>query len=297
MKILLITGDKNFGPGHERYELQRSVVESLAVVYWGRGSMWPAIPAGHFDVVTTQDPFWRGFFGLWAAKRISAKLNVQVHTDLSVYGGLRHLLMQIVLRHADSVRVVSQKIKSQVERVGVSAKISVLPVFVDISKFKSVVRREHASKNILWIGRFEEEKDPLLAIEVLRLVLQSEPAATLVMLGQGSLGQKISGLATGLPIQMPGWQDPVQFLDTADVVLCTSVHESWGASIVEALAAGVPVVAPDVGIAREAGANVVAKGDLAKEVIRVLQSGQKGTLQMPLLSKEEWAARWKQTLQ
>ena len=64
MKVLIITGDKKFGPGHERYELQRSVVDELAVVYWGRGSYWPKLPKERFDVVTTQDPFWRGPWGV-----------------------------------------------------------------------------------------------------------------------------------------------------------------------------------------------------------------------------------------
>lgn len=66
---------------------------------------------------------------------------------------------------------------------------------------------------------------------------------------------------------------PAVFLETADVVLCTSLYESWGASIVEALAAGVPVVAPDVGVAKEAGATVVPRAQLAEAVVRVLEEG------------------------
>ena len=296
MKVLMITGDKNFKPGHERYDLQRSAVEDLTVLYWGRGSILPKIPAGDFDVVTAQDPFWRGLFALHAASRSGAKCNIQVHTDLSVYKGLKHILAQITLRHADSIRVVSKKIKGQVERVGVTAKITVLPVFVDVSRFHSVVRSVHEGKNILWVGRFEEEKDPLLAVEVLKEVLKTEPSATLVMLGAGSLGQQISERAANLPVETPGWQDPVVFLDTADVALCTSKHESFGASIVEALAAGVPVVSPDVGVAKEAGANVVSYKDLAAEVVKVLESGHKGHLQLTLLTKEAWAQKWKDSL-
>ncbi|HEY5383474.1 MAG TPA: glycosyltransferase [Candidatus Paceibacterota bacterium] len=296
MKVLVITGDKKFGSGHERYELQRSAVDELAVVYWGRGSLWPKIPAGKFDVVTAQDPFWRGLFGMWAAKRTKAKLNVQVHTDLSAYGVIKQVLMQIVLRHADSVRVVSNNIKSQVEKIDVRAKISVLPVFVDISKYQNVARREHTGKNIVWIGRFEEEKNPLQAIEVFKQVLKTEPAAKLSMLGNGSLSRQVAAAAIGLPVELPGWQDPVQFLDTADVVLCTSVHESWGASIIEALAAGVPVVAPDVGVAREAGACIASRTELALKVEEVLRKNMRGKLKLHLLSADEWAMEWKKTL-
>ena len=296
MKVLMITGDRNFEPGHERYELQRSVVDELHLVYWGRGSVWPRIPTGHFDVVTVQDPFWRGLFGWWIAKRIGAKLNVQVHTDLSAYSGLKLVLSQLVLRRADTIRVVSNKIKLQVEHMGVHANIIVLPVYVEISKFQTIVRRAHDGKNILWIGRFEEEKNPLQAIEVLKDVLQVEPAAKLVMLGKGSLEKRVAERAANLPIELPGWQDPASFLAIADVVLCTSVHESWGASIVEALAAGVPVIAPDVGVASEAGAIVVPRNKLAERLVTVLEEGAKGELLLTMPTKEEWADQWKESL-
>ncbi len=301
MKVLVITGDRSFKPGHPRYDLQASVVEKLSVVYWGRGSFWPPLPEGQYDVVTAQDPFWRGLFAWMVAKRIGASFNVQVHADLSGQSFAKKFVSKVVLRHADSVRAVSEKIKLQVERVGVRAPIAVLPVFVDIAQYTSVVRRPHTAKNILWLGRFEEEKNPLAAIEILKEVLQKVPEARLTMLGAGSLGQEVSQSAANLPIQaieVLRWQpNPAVFLETADVVLCTSLYESWGASIVEALAAGVPVVAPDVGVAEEAGATVVPRAQLAETVARVLEGGGVGVLKLSLPGAQEWAQEWKKTLQ
>ena len=66
--------------------------------------------------------------------------------------------------------------------------------------------------------------------------------------------------------------------------------------MIEALAAGVPVVSPDVGIAKEAGAIVVEREKLAKAVVGVLTSNVKGELKIPMLSKEEWARKWKESL-
>lgn len=294
MRVLAITGDKSFGPGHARYELQRAAVDELGVVYMGRGSVWPRIPAGEWDAVTAQDPFWRGLFGWHAARRLGARFNVQVHTDLRAYSGVRHVLAQIVLRHADSVRVVSETIKQQVLHRAPRAKVTVLPVFVDIDRFASVVRMPHSRKTVLWVGRFEEEKDPLYAINVIRNV----PHAELVMLGEGSLRSAVEQAAQlAGNVRVVGWQNPMHYLDTADVVLCTSRHESFGASIVEALAAGVPVVAPDVGVAREAGACVVPREQLAHEVTKVLQSGTTGTLTMQLLNRHQWQHAWLASLQ
>jgi glycosyltransferase involved in cell wall biosynthesis len=293
----MITGDKTFGPGHERYELQRSIVDELAVVYFGRGTWWPKVPAGQWNVVTAQDPFWRGLFAWRVAKRFHAKFNVQVHTDLGVYGWFKRALAKYVLGKATSVRVVSNKIKQQVEQMSAHANISVLPVYVDVSRFKNLIREPHGIKTILWFGRFEDEKDPLLAISTFKEVLKSYHDAKLIMLGKGSLEVSLKHAAGGLAVEFPGWQDTAAYLAAADVVLSTSKHESWGASIVEALAAGVPVVAPDVGIAREAGATVVPKLELAKAVIEALHSNTRGVLALPLLTKDEWARAWVATLQ
>jgi len=298
MKVLMITGDRRFGPGYPRYDLQKSVVDDLAVVYLGRSAPWQKIPAERFDVVTAQDPFWRGLFAWRAARRIGARLNIQVHTSVL------NPLGKFVLRRADSVRVVSERIKKQVEAAGVRAPITVLPVYVDISKFRNIVRqpfdvaqgKPHNQKTMLWIGRFETEKDPLLALGVLEAVRQEGVDTRLVMLGKGSLEKSLHARVRGLPVEFPGWQDPVPYLAVADVVLSTSKHESYGASIIEALAAGVPVVAPDIGVAREAGAVVAARQDLAHAVAEVLRNGGKGELKIQPLNEQEWAAQWKQSL-
>ena len=141
--------------------------------------------------------------------------------------------------------------------------------------------------------------DPLQAVVLLEEARKAGVDAKLVMLGKGSLEGKLSQCAAKFPnetVKLPGWQDPAPYFETADVVLCTSHYESWGANIVEALAAGVPVVAPEVGIAREAGAIVAERSDLAKKVVEVLKSGVRGQLRLSLLGEAEWARRWKETL-
>jgi glycosyltransferase involved in cell wall biosynthesis len=84
------------------------------------------------------------------------------------------------------------------------------------------------------------------------------------MLGAGTLEGVLRARADALgvtdAIAFPGWSDPGKFLPTTELLLSTSRYEGYGMAIVEALAAGVPVLSTDVGIAREAGA-VIAEGD------------------------------------
>ncbi|MEK7604864.1 MAG: glycosyltransferase [Patescibacteria group bacterium] len=301
----MISGDQKLlregSEEHARLQLQRSRVERLDVFVWPHVhsvvEIGRAARAHHYDVITTQDPFWRGLLGLTLSWLTRARLNVQVHADIAGQSVIKRVLARIVLRQADSVRVVSEKLKRQVLHIVPNVTVTLLPLYIDISKFSSIYRRPHSGKNVLWMGRFEREKDPLEAIHVLKEVLKEIPDATLTMIGDGSLRHHLSAAAADLPVHLPsGWQDPLVYLDTADVLLSTSPYESWGAVFVEALAAGVPVVAPDVGIAREAGAIVVPRSKLASAVVKVLQSGEQGVLKLPLPSAEEWARQWRESL-
>jgi glycosyltransferase involved in cell wall biosynthesis len=309
MKVLMITGDKKFGPGNERYELQKSAVEDLAVVYWGRGSLWLTLPAGDFDVVTAQDPFWRGLFGWWAAKQLHAKFNVQVHTDLAAYSGIKHILPKIVLRHADSIRVVSNKIKSQVEKIGVTAKISVLPVYINpdevLAASPSALRQEYPQfkKIVLVSSRLEPEKNVVAAIEAQFWVIHDElfPSG-LFIAGEGSQRKMLEAKTKELGIDnkvifLGHRKDMFSLYKSADVLVVPSLYEGYGASIVEALATGVPVVSADVGIAKEAGAIVVERKDFVNTIVSVLDKGVRGHLQLPVLNRTEWIQTWIQTLQ
>lgn len=306
MRVLMITGDrKMLEPGSsasERLALQREAVGMLDIVYWGRGSMWPKLPAGPFDVVTVQDPFVRGLFAWLMARRIGSRFNVQVHADISGQSRVKRLLAGFVLRRADSVRVVTEQIRGQAVHMGVRVPITVLPVYIDVPAFSSVVPRAHTGKNVLWIGRFEEEKDPLAAIDVFTGVLKVVPEARLTMLGTGSLQDAASSRAANLPVQsieLTGWSNPLTHLDTADAVLSTSPFESFGVIFIEALAAGVPVVSYDVGIAREAGVIVVDTRDsLVATLAAVLKSGTRGTLNPAFnIPKDEWRSRFRASLE
>ena len=307
--VLMISGDKKVlesGSGaHKRLLLQKSVVQSLEVFVWPQASgAWSILRAarrGRYTVVTSQDPFWRGLLAWSVAWRAGAQLNVQVHADLSGQSPFRRMLASFVLHRAQSVRVVSERVRRGLPK-NLQARVCVLPVYVDLSPFTNLQHQQNPrfEKLLLWIGRFEKEKDPILALDIFGKVRAAGIDAGLVMLGAGSMEKELHAAVVerGLKglVEFPGWQPPKEYLPYADAVLCTSVTESWGASIVEALASGVPTVAPDVGIAREAGAHIAPRERLAEKIIEVLQSGARGQLQLALLDEVAWARAWRETL-
>lgn len=317
MRVLMISGDPRiFNPhteAHERFALQRAEVTELAAYVWSPRRPWAVVPillaalARHYDVVTAQDPFWRGALGLVAARLGGARLQIQVHGDLRAVRGLRLALLKTVLWHADRIRAVSEKIKEQVERIGARAYVDVLPVFVDLEAVRAAhaadLKHEfpHFGKFMLFIGRLEEEKNPKGAIDVFAKIAEVFPGAGLIMVGGGSQKEMLEAharnLGLGQSVVFTGYRtDALSFYKAADVMLVTSPYESFGAALVEALAAGCPVVAPDVGVAREAGATVVERDKLADAVIAILKSGARGMLKLDMPNKQEWARQWRETL-
>lgn len=103
-------------------------------------------------------------------------------------------------------------------------------------------------KVVLNVGRFEAQKDMELLIRSFALV--KDEAAVLVILGDGALKPGCEALAKSLGIveriEMPGFVPEVtRWLHRADLFVLTSVYEGFPAVILEAMAAGCPILSTD----------------------------------------------------
>ena len=102
---------------------------------------------------------------------------------------------------------------------------------------------------VLWPGRLVEQKDPLLTLEVARLLRERDVAFELHMVGDGWLRDVVHAraaeLALGEVVRFhPPTQQMARWLAAADVTLMTSLYEGVPYVVYESLAMGVPVVAP-----------------------------------------------------
>ena len=100
--------------------------------------------------------------------------------------------------------------------------------------------------NILWIGRLEPQKDPLLALDV----MAETRGMRLTVLGEGGMRrdveQRIRRLGLEDRVSLRGHVAAIEpFLAEADALMITSRYEGGPAVAVEALAANVPVVSTD----------------------------------------------------
>ncbi len=225
--------------------------------------------SGDKILITAQDPFEVGFVGALLKRKFKCALELQVHTDLlspyfrgeSLKNKIRLLIAQRILPKADCVRTVSERIKKSL-LLWIPAldprRVRVQAIFVDTSRFghKEVTFRS-GPFIFLAVSRLSQEKNIMLLLRAFREVVRSEKNVHLVIVGDGPERKNLERVARTMVIQnaveFVGWQreDLVDYYATAECYVLTSNYEGYARSVVEAMAASLPVIMTDVGIAGE----------------------------------------------
>lgn len=109
-------------------------------------------------------------------------------------------------------------------------------------------------QDAIFIGstvRLAQQKDPMTFVRIAKTVVEHNPLAHFVCVGDGDLHDDVAhfiadnGLAGN--VHLLGYRDDAERIVSAfDVYLLTSLYEGLPYSLVEALRAGVPIVATDV---------------------------------------------------
>lgn len=99
--------------------------------------------------------------------------------------------------------------------------------------------------------RLAKQKDPMTFVRIARAVVERNPLAHFVCVGDGDLQDEVARFVAdnGLSdnVHLLGYRDDAELIVKAfDVYLLTSLYEGLPYSLVESLRAGVPIVATDV---------------------------------------------------
>jgi len=235
------------------------------------------------DLITSQDPFATALAGFWLRRALRRPLLIQNHScfmfnrywiaERRLTFRALHLLARFLLPRADAWRVVNTaERKIYVERLGLPAdRVRVLPVPCDLAAFaqERIAGATKQARNrlafsdgtpvILWAGRPVKFKRLPLLFHAFAEIRKSVPAARLVVVGRKDLAQEDLDRAA----REFGIEDSLVWLDelahaelagifaAADVFLYPSIYEGFGRVMVEAGAAGSPVVATATAGARD----------------------------------------------
>ncbi len=175
------------------------------------------------------------------------------------------LLTRRVLESADDAVAPSRAVQQRLREIGVQREVGLWRRGVDAERFHP----RHASAGmrarlsggcpddvlLLYVGRLSHEKQ----IHHLRPVLEQVPGTRLALVGDGPARAMLEAHFAGLPVTFMGYMQGealAQAYASADVFVFPSANEAFGLVVLEAMAAGLPVVAARVG----GVADVVSEG-------------------------------------
>jgi glycosyltransferase involved in cell wall biosynthesis len=177
-------------------------------------------------------------WSFWAARGLESRLYVQLERRAA------HWCRTIVALSGD------ERDAGLAEKIGRPEQYRVIPNGVRLERF--ALPREPVRGRILMVGRLAPPKRPDLALRALASVREAIPEAELHLVGDGTLRPRAEALTAELglngAVRFLGDRDDVpELLATAECALLASDYEGCPLAVVEAMAAGVPVVATDSG--------------------------------------------------
>ena len=134
-------------------------------------------------------------------------------------------------------------------------KVDYIPNFIPIENYK-YVQRKNIRPKLFWVRSFHEIYNPLLAVDVLKLLKQKYPEAELCMVGpdkDGSL-RKVTDTAAKenltSSLKITGKLSKKEWLELSenyDIFINTTNFDNHPVSVIEAMAVGLPVITTNVG--------------------------------------------------
>ncbi len=167
------------------------------------------------------------------------------------------------LKHSDIIIAVDEATREfyQQQYPQLTVKIKVIPIGIDLSKFRLLDRNgsrqkygfKPADKVVAYVGRLEKEKNLDFLLDCFSPIVELVREAILVLVGDGRDRESLEVLvrSSGLKrVFFMGAQEPdkiPEILNCADVLALCSFFEGSPTVVKEALACGSPVVSTNVG--------------------------------------------------
>ncbi|WP_328523849.1 glycosyltransferase [Kribbella sp. NBC_00359] len=191
---------------------------------------------------------------LFSHERLDAMLSLRTGRQLGVAAGVG-ALYKLLSRTYDAVVVTSRYAAAEFDEV--TTPLVRIPLGVDLDTFHPSLA-EPADDGVLKLvhaGRLSREKSPHLAVATAAELYRRGVRMRMDVYGTGPHLDELVAIAGSGPITFHGYVDGrrtlARHLAEADIALSVCPGETFGLAVLEALAAGTPVVTANTGGGRE----------------------------------------------
>ncbi len=233
----------------------------------------------NLDIIHTHTEFSLGIFGRIMAKELRIPM---IHTYHTIYEDYTHYLTHIKTLDSRAkafvriftkvccntvahVIVPTEKVKELLQKYSVHRDISVIPTGVDLKKFDPALYREEDisrikeeygiqkdEKVVLYIGRVSREKNIIEVLNAMSTYMKERKDVKFLIVGSGPEMEELRTRSKVLKLEdkiifagSKPWDQIGLYYQLGDVFVSASNSETQGLTYIEAMAAGLPVVAKE----------------------------------------------------
>jgi len=235
------------------------VQERSAIDPAGAGAFARLVRAGRFDIVHTHD-----YKSNTVARMLTPAGKYRIVATAHGYNqttrreGCYYSLERMLLRRADAVICPSRNLASYLADTGISpTRLHVIHNGIELDHWPFRARSvPHDPPVVLYVGRLSREKNVQALLQACAMVVRDAAPLQLQIAGEGpqrdDLVRQAAELGLADTVQWLGLRDDVpDLLAAADLFVNPSMTEAMPNTVLEALAAGAPVIATDAGATEE----------------------------------------------
>ena len=239
------------------------------------------IPAIKLDVIHTHHPFLLGNTAATKAQELNLPLVFTFHTQYREYThyvpfpmetvqnfikSTVDRLLQDFMRRCQHIIIPSESMRETlVNNYGLKNNFTVIPTGVDLEAYRTasgekIRKKRRWEKDIVMIsiGRLAPEKNWPTLLHAAALVIKDIPQFRFVLIGDGTDRKSLEELAKELGIQKRvtftgslSFAETPSYMKAANLFGFASITETQGLATLEAMAAGLPVVAVEASGTRD----------------------------------------------
>lgn len=243
------------------------------------GEYFDQLKRNKIDIIHSHSPYQLGLLSMHYAWKLKVPFIFTMHTILGKYMHYVPLVPNKLLDAAstaymrwfcnkcDRVIVPTEKIKIDIADTGIRSSIEVVPTGVDMDLFAKAnpagIRQTHGIPNdaklLLFTGRLAKEKNIKFLFNAFQLIRSRFNNAYLLLAAGGPMEKELVGIAPKNTVFAGEIKYPeiLDYYAASDVFVFSSLSETQGLVLVEAMASGLPQVAVDA----EGVSDIVRNGE------------------------------------